>query len=212
MLLSFKRSECSREPDAFVILSNTELCRALDDGRLVIAPQPSPRPGQVTGGKSPFNTSSVDLRLDVELVIPTSLPVVVDITQPGSIKEFLARSSKREQIARHRPYPLQPNEFLLGQTIERVELPIPAAGDTCLAARIEGRSSLARLGLLIHFTAPTIHPGFVGPITLEIINLGPNSLQLTPEMFIAQLIVEEVRGLPMVNPSQFHGQSQPTGQ
>jgi len=127
------------------------------------------------------------------------------------MKDYLSRSSNSETITVNRPIILQQRQFVLAKTIERVELPIPAAGKTCLAARIEGRSSLARCGLLIHFTAPTIHPGFNGTITLEMINLGPNGIQLTPGMYIAQLIVEEVRGLPVENPSQFQNQSTAAG-
>ena len=82
----------------------------------------------------------------------------------------------------------------------------------CLAARIEGKSSRARIGLLIHFTAPTVHPGFSGLLTLEMINLGPARILLRPEMPIAQLIVEEVKGLPFENYSQFQNQTTPAGE
>ncbi|HKI19287.1 MAG TPA: hypothetical protein VKA15_15480, partial [Isosphaeraceae bacterium] len=103
--------------------------------------------------------------------------------------------------------------FILAQTREWVELPIehPDNSETCLAARIDGKSSRARVGLLIHFTAPTVHPGFEGNLTLEMINLGPTSIILPPGMPIAQLIVEEVKGIPRLNPSQFQGQSTPEG-
>jgi dCTP deaminase len=65
--------------------------------------------------------------------------------------------------------------------------------------------------VLVHFTAPTVHPGWNGPLTLEMINLGPVPFLLRPGMPIAQLIVEEVKGLPFANPSQFHGQQTPEG-
>lgn len=64
---------------------------------------------------------------------------------------------------------------------------------------------------MVHFTAPTIHAGFKGTITLEIINLGPLSLVLTPELRICQLIVETVEGEPLPARSQFHGQETPSG-
>lgn len=80
------------------------------------------------------------------------------------------------------------------------------------AARIKGKSSRARCGLLIHFTAPTVHPGFEGRLVLEIINLGPSPILLTPGMYIAQLIVEEVKGIPNdEHPSEFQGQLSATG-
>lgn len=96
--------------------------------------------------------------------------------------------------------------FVLGRTLERVELPIRSRG-TCLAARIEGRSSYARCGMLVHFTAPTIHAGFAGTITLEIVNLGPLPIMLTPGAPICQLIIEQVDGVPFRNDSQFQDQS-----
>ena len=56
-----------------------------------------------------------------------------------------------------------------------------------------------------------MHPGFRGTLTLEMINLGPAAFTLSPGMAIAQLIVEEVKGLPIENPSQFQGQQNPAG-
>jgi dCTP deaminase len=80
-----------------------------------------------------------------------------------------------------------------------------------LAARVEGKSSLARCGLLVHFTAPTIHAGFEGTITLEMINLGAYPILLYPGMEISQLIVEQVVGTPRAAASQFQSQSTPVG-
>ncbi len=77
----------------------------------------------------------------------------------------------------HGGYALQPNTFILGQTLERVHLPI-REGRPCYAARIEGRSSFARVGLIVHFTAPTIHAGFEGTIALEMINLAEYPISL----------------------------------
>ena len=110
-----------------------------------------------------------------------------------------------------------PNRLVLGITRETVKLPLPydidPAVSGCLAARVEGKSSLARLGLLVHFTAPTIHAGFEGHITLEIMNLGPSRINLTPGLAICQLILEEVDGVPgsASTPSQFAGQTDPAG-
>ena len=61
------------------------------------------------------------------------------------------------------------------------------------------------------FTAPTIHAGFEGTITLEIINLGFAPFLLRPDLSICQLIIEEVKGLPTLAPNQFLGQSTPEG-
>jgi dCTP deaminase len=64
----------------------------------------------------------------------------------------------------------------------------------------------------VHFTAPTIHAGYEGTITLEIINHGPFHILLYPNMRICQLIVEQVGGVPEAKKSQFHGQIRPGGQ
>jgi dCTP deaminase len=107
---------------------------------------------------------------------------------------------------------LQPNKFILARTVEKVAFPLcDTVGCTTFAARVEGKSSFARCGLLVHFTAPTIHAGFTGTITLEIINLGPFPIILEPKMYICQLIIEEVSGNPTDAPNQFRGQSAPAG-
>jgi dCTP deaminase len=193
-----------------MILSNRKVHEALDSGRLIIDPQPYPRIPE-SGRTCPFDTHSVDLTLGNEIVIPTSGPFSYDLTQPGSLAEFIHKNSSQVNISAESPYVFKRNQFILGMTRETVGLPIPTDGEICLAARIEGKSSRARLGLLIHFTAPTVHPGFHGRLTLEMINLGPAPIVLTPGMAIAQLIVEEVRGIPIANPSQFQGQRKPEG-
>lgn len=89
-------------------------------------------------------------------------------------------------------YTLEPKSFVLAWTFEKVSIP---AGSR-LAARVEGKSSLARLGMCVHITAPTIHSGFEGPIQLEIVNFGVNAIELTAGMRICQLIFEETAGTP----------------
>jgi dCTP deaminase len=84
-------------------------------------------------------------------------------------------------------------------------------GEPVLAARIEGRSSFARCGLLVHFTAPTVHADFRGTLTLEMRNLGPAPIVLYPGMPICQLVIEQVMGMPQASPSQFQGQENPAG-
>ena len=194
-----------------MILSNVELHRALDEGRLVIKPEPAPRLPQLGGAHCPFDTHSVDLRLGDEISIPRAGSFAYDHTQPGKLSEHLARNSDKRKLTNDQPYRLERDKFVLGITYERVSLPIFPDCEVCLAARIEGKSSRARTGLLIHFTAPTVHPGFNGHLVLEIINLGPSPILLTPMMDIAQLIVEEVKGCPIRNDSQFQNQSTPDG-
>jgi len=83
------------------------------------------------------------------------------------------------------------DSFILAMTLERIDLPLD------LAARVEGRSSFARLGLAVHITAPTIHAGFCGPIVLEIKNLGPHVLMIEPgKTCVCQLIFEQLSSKP----------------
>ena len=92
--------------------------------------------------------------------------------------------------------------FLLGWTIEKIQLPYTSR----IAARVEGKSSLARIGIGVHVTAPTIHAGFGyrpddptfpgNPIQLEIWNVGPLKVRLVKGLRICQLIFEEVHGTP----------------
>jgi dCTP deaminase len=193
-----------------MILSNVEIHRALDERRLIIEPEPLPR---IPSPELPcaYDTHSVDLKLGDEIQIPKSGQMAYDLTRPGKASETIKGNSDSYRLTSSQPWYLKPNQFALGITRERIALPIQADPDRTLAARIEGKSSRARLGLLVHFTAPTVHPGWDGPLALEMINLGPTPILLVPDMHIAQLILEEVRGVPFANPSQFHGQKKPDG-
>ncbi len=189
-----------------MILSNIEIHRALDDKRLVIQPEPLPRlPTTDKDSNCPYQTTSVDLRLGDEIsYFRDDLALNINLTRGGFAKLFGPNSEQR-RITTEQPYLLKPNHLVLGKTLGRVELPIVSEG-TCLAARVEGKSSHARCGLMVHFTAPTIHSGFAGTITLELINLGPCDIALVPGAPICQLIIEEVRGVPFRNNSQFQCQ------
>ncbi len=108
------------------------------------------------------------------------------------------------------PFMLHPGEFVLGSTLERVKL-----GDD-VVARLEGKSSLGRLGLLIHSTAGFIDPGFEGHITLELSNVATLPIAIYPEMKIGQIsfyrmttAAEFPYGSPELG-SKYQGQSGPT--
>jgi dCTP deaminase len=195
-----------------MVLSNILIQQAIDVGRLIIRPDPQPR-RQTNAQKCPYNTHSVDLRLGDEVSVPRSGPFAFDLMQPGVMASFLANNSDTYRIDPQNGFALMRNQFLLAKTLEYIGLPLPSDADatTCLGARIEGMSSRARCGILVHFTAPTVHPGFEGTLTLEMINLGPAPFILRPGMPIAQLIIEEVSGIPFETKSQFHGQTTPTG-
>jgi dCTP deaminase len=192
-----------------VILSNVEIHRALDAGDIVISPEPK-RFATIDDPTTAYDTSSVNLTLGPELSIPDrKAPVAFDLRK-GGLAGFLAKHCEHKQIDPDGGFNLQPGMFLLARTIERVAFPI-REGHPVFAARVEGRSSLARCGMLVHFTAPTIHAGFEGTITLEIINLGPYPVSLYRSMKVCQLIIEQVHGIPSESPSQFQGQGTPAG-
>jgi dCTP deaminase len=193
-----------------MILSNVEIVRALKEGLFRI----DGLDNSIDPTQSPFNTSAIDLRLGASISIPypkSPISATLDLSKKG-IPKFLQENSKDHLISDEQPFKLSPNKFVLANTFETVEFPLPKdASSLTYAARVEGKSSLARCGLLVHFTAPTIHAGFTGKITLEMINLGPFDILLSPKMSICQLILEEVKGSPLDAPNQFRGQNQPSG-
>jgi dCTP deaminase len=196
-----------------MILSNSAIFAALDEKRLIIDPEPTPRDptdSPTAAPDWPYSTSAVDLRLGDEVSwFNDGLAVNIDLRR-GKFANLFGPNSSSRKITADQPYSLMPGKLVLANTLERVELPI-LQDRPCLAARVEGRSSFARCGLLVHFTAPTIHAGFRGRITLEIINLGPIPVLLYPSTYICQLIIEEVVGIPLRNDSQFQGQTKPGG-
>ena len=112
---------------------------------------------------------------------------------------FLQARGHFHYLGSNDPYEMPRGRLLIGQTLEFITLP------DHLAARIEGKSSLARVGLSVHVTAPTVKAGFEGRLVLEMNNIGPFPIVLRQGMPIAQLILEHV-GLP---PSEgYQGQYQ----
>ncbi|MFA7248205.1 MAG: dCTP deaminase [Dehalococcoidia bacterium] len=199
-----------------MILSDVQIHEALDDGRLRISPEPAPRTATIEKPDRPYSRSSVDLRLGSVLRIPQIDEGVIIDPRLGSTAEKLRTLYKREEIPAQ-GYILDPEHLVLGITEEEVAFALPAEfenkaqGRPCLAARVEGKSTLARFGLIVHLTAPTIQAGYVGQITLEIRNLGKTRILLTRGMPICQLVIEEVNGTPAGGSSQFAGQTDPAG-
>lgn len=195
-----------------MILSNVEIHRALDEGRIILDPEPQPRLPGVQGPHCPYDTHSVDVTLGDVVRIPVDAKISIDLADSsGSVIDTIIRNSTLKTISRDSPYKLEPGQFILGTVRERLVLPLQPNPDQSLSARIEGKSSRARFGLLIHFTAPTVHPGYEGNLALEMINLGRWPFLLSPGMAIGQLIFEEIRGIPVRNDSQFQGQCDPAG-
>jgi dCTP deaminase len=150
-----------------VILSDGTIRRLLRAGRLVIDPL---EPDQV-------QPASVDVRLGSEfLVFRNHTAEVIDpFARPADLMELVP-------VADGNAFVLHPGEFVLGTTVESIGLPDD------LVARVEGKSSLGRLGLLIHATAGFVDPGWPrGQITLELSNVATLPIKLWPGMRIGQL-------------------------
>jgi dCTP deaminase len=174
-----------------MILTDREIQIFLDHGQIRIEPRPD---------VEVYSSTSVDLRLDRYLSVFKE-----DLTEAGGVEAPIIDPSHKDYVAERAltrltdlveipadGYPLKPKKLILGWTVERVELPLHSR----IAARVEGKSSLARIGLGVHVTAPTIHSGFKYPIRLELINHGPAPIRLRYGMRICQLIFEISFGTP----------------
>jgi len=154
-----------------VILSDHSIREQLDAGRIVIDPL-DPK------GLQP---SSVDLRLDRWFrVFRNHTMGHIDV------KQNLEDLTQLIEADDDHPFMLHPGEFVLGSTLERVELPDD------LVARLEGKSSLGRLGLLIHSTAGFVDAGFAGQLTLELSNVANLPITLYPDMKIGQISFQKM--------------------
>jgi dCTP deaminase len=183
-----------------MILSDREIWAAVQRGDINITPLPDFR-------TKAWTSTALDLTLDSDIrrwvqVAGAGPPTDIDPTDPAFDTDLLiARHASHEDCSASK-VKISRNEFLLGWTIEKVKLPHTSK----IAARVEGKSSLARIGLGVHVTAPTIHAGFGvnpddpkypgSPIRLEIWNAGPLDIVLSRGMRICQLIFEEVHGTP----------------
>jgi dCTP deaminase len=173
-----------------VILTDREIQIALSKKQIIIEPGPE---------AEAYSSTSVDLTLDERLsefkedwADAVGLETAIDPGQKNFVAEkVLSRITNPVPIPKE-GYLLASKKFVLGWTREKVVMP----PHTRLAARVEGKSSLARLGLGIHVTAPTIHSGFNLPIRLEIINHGYLPIRLRAGMRICQLIFELTMGTP----------------
>ncbi|MFF7191808.1 dCTP deaminase [Streptomyces sp. NPDC008222] len=178
-----------------MLLSDRDLHTAISSGRLGLAPYD---PGML-------QPASIDVRLDnAFLVFNSHSHTHIDpaVEQPDLTRLVVPAEGE--------PFVLHPGEFVLASTYERVSLPDD------LAARLEGKSSLGRLGLVTHSTAGFIDPGFEGHVTLELSNLATLPIKLWPGMKVGQLAVFAMSG-PAEHPygsavrgSRYQGQRGPT--
>lgn len=149
-----------------VLLSDRDILAELDSGRLVLDPF----------DKTMIQPSSVDIRLDrfFRVFENHRYPHIDPAEEQGDLTRLV-------ETAGDEPFILHPGEFVLASTYEVVSLPDD------LASRLEGKSSLGRLGLLTHSTAGFIDPGFSGHVTLELSNVATLPIKLWPGMKIGQL-------------------------
>lgn len=160
------------------MLSDQDIRWVLQTKDLEITPSPLGDTGPTIQG------ACVDLRLHNILQEPKDslgdFAVELETYQPS---RFVSRNFKEVDIAQV-GYVLSPGEFVLGQTVETVKL------GNRLLGKLEGRSRFARLGIGVHVTAPKIDPGFHGPITLEIFNVGRFQCKFSAGMAVATLMLD----------------------
>jgi dCTP deaminase len=158
-----------------MILSDKDIKIKLENKQVIIDPMPDL--AQALG------TVSVDLRLGNEFVVyrTTSRPFI-DVKDPKTFDGLTEKIYKKDDEA----FVIHPRDFVLGSTLEKIELPSDLAG------RLEGKSSLGRLGIVIHSTAGKVDPGFKGNLVLEITNIGTVPIMLYPGMRVCQLLFEQL--------------------
>ena len=140
--------------------------------------------------KAQVGDSSVDVRLGHEFIVlrrPSVSHIDPTDLRSGHSKSDINKWQERVRVSLFQPVVLSPGQLVLGATLEYISLP------KTIAATVEGRSSWARLGLVIA-TATSIGPGFKGCVTLELVNLGGAPLVVYPGFRIAQIIFQRIEG------------------
>ena len=177
------------------VLSDGTIRRLVDEGRIRIEPWD---PLMV-------QPASVDLKLGTSFrVFHNHRIQVIDLADPPT------GLTERVEVDTEEPFVIHPGEFVLGRTEEHVAIPDD------VVARIEGKSSLGRLGLIVHATAGFVDPGFSGTLTLEITNFNSVPIVLRPGLPIAQLsfmTLDRAAERPYGHPdlgSHYHGQVEAT--
>lgn len=178
-----------------MILSDRDLRAEIDGGRIIIEPYDA----------SCVQPSSIDVKVsNLFRVFRNHSAAVLDV------KKDLSDLTELVEVEPDGVFMLHPGEFVLGSTLERVAVPYD------LVARVEGKSSLGRLGLLIHSTAGFVDAGFDGHVTLELANVANLPITLYPGMKIGQISFMKMTS-PAEKPygsgangSKYQGQRGPT--
>lgn len=178
-----------------MLLSDRDILAEIEAGRVALDPY---EPTMI-------QPSSIDVRLDkfFRVFDNHKYPAIDPSVEQPDLTRLV-------EVEADRPFVLHPGEFVLGATYESVTLPDD------IAARLEGKSSLGRLGLLTHSTAGFIDPGFEGNVTLELSNTATLPINLWPGMKVGQLCFFRLTS-PAENPygsakygSRYRGQRGPT--
>lgn len=157
-----------------MILSDRDIKAAIQSGKVKIE---SSQPELFQH----IHASSMDLRLgNIFKIYEHSKFALLDPKNP----QTFAKNMRTITVADDDPFIVQPGEFILGVTQEKITVPDD------LVVRVEGRSSLGRLGIIVHSTAGFVDPGFSGTITLEISNLNRLPIALYPGMRVCQIAFE----------------------
>lgn len=158
-----------------MVLSDRGLKKALKIGSIVITPSPDP--------KTQFGSCSIDLRLgNTFRVFEHSRRGFID----PSKKDYSREITREIRVKMGEHFVIQPGDFVLAVTLERVKIA------NNLMGRLEGRSSLGRLGIVVHSTASIFDPGWNGKCVLELGNLGRMAVSLTVGMRICAMTFEEL--------------------
>ncbi|MER3437633.1 MAG: dCTP deaminase [Chloroflexota bacterium] len=177
-----------------MLLSDRDIIHALETGRIKIDPPPDLA--------TQLGSVSIDFRLGhTFMVFEHSRHSYIDPRQPQSIGDAM----RTIVVDDDEPFIMQPGDFALASTIESLELPDDLVG------RLEGRSSIARLGITVHSTAAVFEPGWVGTATMELSNLGRMAVALYPGMRICAFSFETVSS-PVITPYRLKRNAKYAGQ
>ena len=180
-----------------MILTDREIEIALKQDQIIIDPLPDLR--------AALSSTSLDLTLSNRFAEWNTSPGIP--IRPGVPGYNYEKTAPLRTELTQDQYELKARHFVLAWTAEYVELPLLSR----IAARVEGKSSLARLGVSVHVTAPTIHSGFSGNIQLEMFNFGALDILLDKNMKICQLIFEYTAGTPIKGYSGIFSGQTPSG-
>ena len=180
------------------ILSDKDIKKCLEEGKIAIDP--------LKNIEKQVQPSSVDLRIGNEFkVFKIIKKPFIDPRDPENLDSYM----ESMYVENDEAFIIHPNEFALATTYETIKVPDD------LVARVEGRSSMGRLGITMHVTAGYIDPGFEGKITLEISNIGKMPVALYPGQRACQIVFETMTSKaekPYGHPdrdSKYMGQTRP---